>query len=486
LQCELRLWRELRAAAVPERGDAVEAAELEAIACAARALFPRGVRLERPEAPDAPERTRALLADPALGALFDGVFAAGGARVRADVLERVAGGRWGLRVPAASARAPTPLLERLALTLHVLRASGLEVGSVELVHPDPVYVRPPGPLDPQALLGRAEIGREVAFLAQDVAADLERLARVAEAPRAPAVEPSPHCRKPHPCPYWADCTRALPSDWIGRLPALEPLRYHELRERGWLRAAQIPAGFALKAPQRNAARALASGGVFAAPALRRELQRLAPPLHFLDFEAVAPALPLFEGTRPFELLAFQWSLHTLDAGDRLAHRLHLAGATADPRPELAAALCAALVEEPGAIAVYSRFEAEVLESLAASQPAWSGELRALRERLFDLQALVRRSVYHPGFNGSFSLKRVAPALAAGFDYADLEVRDGVGAAQAWLRLAREAPGAAEASRLRGALAAYGERDTEALVVLYRALAALTDPPGTLTDPPGSR
>ena len=94
----------------------------------------------------------------------------------------------------------------------------------------------------------------------------------------------------------------------------------------------------------------------------------------------------------------------------------------------------------------------------------------MRGRLLDLLPLVRDHVYHPGFAGSFSLKSVAPALAPGFGYGDLEaVADGTAAAAALLRLQRGQVGEAEASALRGALLAYCRRDTEALVRVHGAL-----------------
>jgi len=45
---------------------------------------------------------------------------------------------------------------------------------------------------------------------------------------------------------------------------------------------------------------------------------------YLDFEAMAPPIPLYEGTRPYQTLPFQWSLHEIDGGGKLGHREFLA------------------------------------------------------------------------------------------------------------------------------------------------------------------
>ncbi|MBK7751605.1 MAG: DUF2779 domain-containing protein [Flavobacteriales bacterium] len=39
------------------------------------------------------------------------------------------------------------------------------------------------------------------------------------------------------------------------------------------------------------------------------LAELRYPLHHFDFETLMPAVPLFDGTRPYQQLPFQYSVH---------------------------------------------------------------------------------------------------------------------------------------------------------------------------------
>jgi predicted RecB family nuclease len=94
----------------------------------------------------------------------------------------------------------------------------------------------------------------------------------------------------------------------------------------------------------------------------------------------------------------------------------------------------------------------------------------------DLLDVVRQHVYHPGFAGSFSIKSVAPALAPGLDYADLELADGAAASTSFLRIARGELAPEEEARARQALLAYCARDTRALVEVHRALLRLAGAP----------
>ncbi|HXZ84020.1 MAG TPA: DUF2779 domain-containing protein, partial [Myxococcota bacterium] len=290
---------------------------------------------------------------------------------------------------------------------------------------------------------------------------------------APRVEPSPHCRRPSACPYWKRCTGAQPSDWIGYLPALRIETHAALLEQGVSRAGEIPDEFPLTPAQQNARESARRGAPFAAPDLALALEPLAPAADFLDFEAIIPELPLYPGTHPFEAVPFQWSAHLCDGAGPPRHAEFLADGSGDPRRAFAESLLAALGSRTQRIGVYSSFESDVLAQQARVFPDLAEALERVRARLYDLLPLVRRSVYHPEFLGSFSLKRVVPVLSPGAGWADLRgVSDGGAASRGWLALARGELAPEAAARLLRELRAYCARDSEALITLVQALRRL--------------
>jgi hypothetical protein len=142
------------------------------------------------------------------------------------------------------------------------------------------------------------------------------------------------------------------------------------------------------------------------------------PLHFLDFETCAPAVPRYGGMRPFETLAFQWSCCTLAAPEaRPVADEWLQPADAYPHAEFAASLRRCLGEQ-GAILVWSAHEATVLadvrrqliaRSADAELVAWLG--RVLEGgRIIDLHRLAEKHYFHPRQGGRTSLKAVADAV----------------------------------------------------------------------------
>jgi predicted RecB family nuclease len=100
-------------------------------------------------------------------------------------------------------------------------------------------------------------------------------------------------------------------------------------------------------------------------------------------------------------------------------------------------------------------------------------LTDIERRLVDLLPLVRDHVYHPSFDGSFSLKRVLPALVPGMGYGMMEVGDGRTASTELVRLLFGEPmDSQERSMIRESLLTYCEQDTWAMVRLLQRLREL--------------
>jgi Domain of unknown function(DUF2779) len=76
------------------------------------------------------------------------------------------------------------------------------------------------------------------------------------------------------------------------------------------------------------------------------------------------------------------------------------------------------------VAYNAGFERQCIEQMAEAVPALAARLLSIVARLTDLLPVVRNHVYHPDFGGSFSLKRILPALVPGFSYEGLAIKEG--------------------------------------------------------------
>lgn len=147
-------------------------------------------------------------------------------------------------------------------------------------------------------------------------------------------------------------------------------------------------------------------------AIAKELDKLKFPLAFLDFETLQDAVPLYTGTKPFEQIPFQYSLHVLEAPDsELIHKEFLANPNNDPREPFIQNLLDDLPKN-GTVLVYNQsFEAGILKKFPPLFPEIKSTIQNILDRFYDLMIpFKRRGYYHPNMQGSYSIKKVLPAL----------------------------------------------------------------------------
>lgn len=474
-RCPKRLWLSShepeRAAPVPDGVLAIRKMG-DQIGLLAHELFPGGVLVEAGarEHANAILETKKLMADPSVPAIFEAAFEHAGVFVRVDVLERLGSDSWGLREVKAASRLKDVYVEDVAVQCWVLEGGGIPLGSIELIHVNAGFERDHADIAWSRFFSRVDIACEVSAFSKELPRLVAAFLGILSADESPEVEPSLHCRARHLCEYWDHCTRDKPEDWILRMPRITRKQFDSLSHAGIACVVDIPEDFSLQRSQRHMCEAARADRPFVEEGLAERLSGTGPPASYLDFETANPAVPLYAGTHPFQNIPFQWSLHR-DSGDaRLAHREFLADARGDPRREFCETLLAELRDSEDPILVYSPFESRVLENLSLNFPDLGDAIRAIRARLVDLLPIVRDCIYHVDFGGSFSIKSVAPALAPGFGYGDLDgVAEGGVAAAAFHEIASGESSPERVARLREQLLAYCARDTLALVTVHRAL-----------------
>ena len=125
------------------------------------------------------------------------------------------------------------------------------------------------------------------------------------------------------------------------------------------------------------------------------------------------------------------------------------------------------------VVTYSSFEKTRIRALQKTVPELEPELLELEHKLFDLLPILRNHVYHPDFQGSFSIKHVLRPLVPELSYDDLVIVDGRVASVEIARLlfvSGKIP-TDERERVRQDLLDYCQRDTWAMVKLLEALRA---------------
>ena len=167
--------------------------------------------------------------------------------------------------------------------------------------------------------------------------------------------------------------------------------------------------------------------------LKNEMESWTYPLHFIDFETSASALPFNKGRKPYEQIAFQFSHHTYFANGQVEHSSEYINNKAGffPNFEFLRALKITLSEDEGTIFRYSFHENSILNAIYDQlvdsveydkveliefikgishskkdcTTTWKG-----KRDMVDLWEILKRYYYNPLTKGSNSIKDVLPAV----------------------------------------------------------------------------
>ena len=109
----------------------------------ARLLWPGGVLVDTKfnDFAEAIRRTKALIADPTVPAIFESALVHHNVLIRVDALERLPDRRWRLNEVKSSTRIKDEHLEEMALQTYVIVGSGLELADAYLVFIDNQYTK---------------------------------------------------------------------------------------------------------------------------------------------------------------------------------------------------------------------------------------------------------------------------------------------------------------------------------------------------------
>lgn len=452
--------------ASPSQGELFRAEQGRQIGELARQLSPDGLLISDGGINEAAASTQAAMADTDVDVLFEAAFIAGSYVARADILKRD-GSSWEVhevKMSLADTEDLAELVDDLAYTVAVIRRSGVVVSRACLL-----------------LVSRACRKGSPAhdiFVEVDQTAEVE--SRVQEFDELwPTVEAATEADAPplgrltcacRGCEFFdSHCLGKGVEDHIFHLPNLHSSKIAKLGNAGVISISAIPADFALTDGQERAVACIKSKQSYIGSSFKSALSKVERPINYLDFESVATALPLYDGVAPYEPIVTQYSVHRCsEPGHIVAHAEYLADAERDCQRELAERLLVD-VGETGSVIVYSPFESVRITALADRFADLADPLLRLKARLVDLLPIVRAGFYHHELRGSFSIKRLLPAVVPAMSYEGLAICDGDAAVAQFARMALAQYDPLRVQQVRYDLLAYCAQDTAAMVALHAAL-----------------
>lgn len=376
--------------------------------------------------------------------------------------------RWRMVEVKSSTSVKDYHLDDLAIQTYVATAAGLELDSVALAHIDNAFVYPGGG-DYRGLLVEVDLTEEIEDRLDGIEEWIEDARAAAALAEEPEMTMGPQCSDPFDCPFAAHCGRdRVETEYpLSSLPRLREDRRAFLVSQGYKDLREVPDEYLTETQQWVKEVTLSGETWFDVAGAAAALAPHGFPARFLDFETVMLAVPRWKGTRPYQQIPFQFSLHRLEEDGSLHHDAFLDLGGGDPSEAIARTLVEKGGESGPVFAYHAAFESMVIHQLAGRFPEWSVPLVALADRLVDLHPIAKAHFYHPSQHGSWSLKAVLPAACPDLSYESLEgVADGGMAVDAYREAIAPETRPERRAQIERELLAYCHLDTLALVRLW--------------------
>ena len=457
------------------------------------------------------KETQKLMADPSVETICEAAFEKDGCYCAVDLLHRENGG-WAIyEVKSSTAKdyeqdyevnddedSPTAGKKKkeekpddvyiwdVSFQKYVLEQCDVPVTGTYLMQLDKHYVFD-GKLDTKKLFyiyDMAKLVAEESFQIKDLVAKAqEKLTEKKE----PKDDLNNGCNKPYTCPFKAYCLKkhhvpspsvfnlyklqwrtALKFYWKGLLTFKQLqndakyIKYNSERTTGPIRDIQMES-------------TLSKVDIIDKAKIRAFLAGLKYPIYHLDFETIQLAIPEYKGTKPYQQIPTQYSLHIQPSPfGKCEHKEFLvASRSTNPIREVAEQLCQEIPADVTVMVYNDKFEKSRLKEMAAACPDLSDHLLAIRDNIVDLLDPFQDGAYYrPKMAGSFSIKKVLPALFPRnpkLNYHNLpgQVHNGGEAMEIFPKLKNMTP--TDETKARTDLLQYCELDTWSMVVILQKL-----------------
>ncbi|MEI7525993.1 MAG: DUF2779 domain-containing protein [Mariniphaga sp.] len=363
--------------------------------------------------------------------IYEATFIYDDTLVAVDILHKK-DGKWCLYEVKSTNSVKPQHIKDVAVQYYVLKGCGLDLEDAFLMHLNRDYVKR-GELDIKQLFLPESVMGQILPMQQDIATNLKMLREMLEN-EEPIIPMGGQCTSPYACDFQAYCSRLVPAvEQEIRILSSEP----EVRK------AEVKAF----------------------------VKNVQYPLHHLDFETIMPAIPMFDESRPYQAIPFQFSLHCqeTDRGD-IKHFAYLAESNPaiDPRIGLMKQMIEQ-TKDATTIFMYSPYERTMINQMRKDFPEYADKLLVIVDKLVDLIVPFRKKYYKTEtMEGKSSIKKVLPAICPELSYSDLEIGDGMTASNSFLEL-YSCEDAEVISITRENLLKYCHLDTLAMVKVFEVL-----------------
>ncbi|MDI9325325.1 MAG: DUF2779 domain-containing protein [Alphaproteobacteria bacterium] len=446
-----------------------------AVETLARTLFPDGIFLDEHD-PHALELTKKTLSTH--HTFFQPSFSANGFYARADILLRDEKNEtYHIIEVKSSSKIKKDKnhshIEDVAFQAWVLEQAGYTVSSMSIIHINTAYIKQ-GEVDVKKLLTQTDVTEEARESMKTLVPEIKQAFDYIQLKDIPLD--SCQClytTKSNHCDTFSYFNTTYTKQSVHYLIDIRKEKLKIFLDAGIHNVVDIPITDTLN--NRQASHVLSA--IHNRPIIQREdikeiIDSLVYPLYFIDYEAVSTAIPIIDGTHPYQQIPFQFSLHILNKNGEITHHEYIAEELV--LPDVLVQTMKKYIGDTGSVVVwYETFEGSRNREMMEMFPHHLDFLADINSRLFDLRDIFYKYGYYIDYRtcGSTSIKYVLPVLCPDLSYDTLAIQNGTSAMESWQRMITLPH--LERNILKKDLLAYCERDSFAMIRIFQELKKLT-------------
>ena len=393
----------------------------------AQELFPEGIDASEGkhiEVKRSLEYTKELIGK-GIDVIYEAAFEYDGVLCYMDILVKE-NGKWKAYEVKGSTGLKDYYLHDASLQYYVINNTGLKLDDIFLAHLNNKYVRK-GKLEIKELFTVESVKDRVIAMQDSVKENIVMFKNLLAQKNIPNIDIGDYCSNPYNCDFIGYCWKHIPENSVFNISKLRREKKFDLYQKGILNFNDIPKNYPLNNYQRMQVNSELNSNIYRdQKKLDQFRKNLKYPLYFMDFETMQPAIPLFNDSRPYQQIPFQYSLHILEKpGATLQHFEFLGKPPKNPRTGFIITLLDN-IGKTGSILVYNKaFEIRILNEIARDFPEYKIQIEKIFNRIVDLMEPFRdKYIYMPEMKGSYSIKHVLPAMVPGFSYSTLDIQNG--------------------------------------------------------------
>ncbi len=445
----------------------------------AQELFPGGVMLSfngYDEYLALPERTKVVLKSGA-GTIFQGRFEARNITCIVDVLQRAEDNTFNLVEIKSTTSVKDDHIEDLAFQTIVIEGAGLVVKDISVAFVNNEYVRS-GEIESEKLVSVEDVTERVREAMVKTRKNIEKALVVASQAKMP--DPSPRYVNTDfdkAFEQWMEIfeelsPKTLDPQSVYYLAGINPEKVGQLEDLGISKIEDIPDDFELNRTQTLQAEAVKGADrLLDKESIKDFMNSLQFPLYFFDYETAQGIVPLYDGTKPYQQIPFQYSLHVIESPEaEVVHKEFLHTDSSNPVESLLKQLKGDIGKHGTVLAWHMSFEKSRNTEMGEMFPDYASFLEDLNNRMEDLKVPFSKGWFvDKDFYGSASLKAVLPVMIPELSYKILNIQGGTYAQSIWMDTFLYGKNGNDKEKIVNDLLKYCELDTFAMVEIWKRL-----------------